>query len=370
MPGMGQYDYTIWIYPANPSKPLYLAWPIADMHQIFCTSIVLDIICLPFIKILSILQENIADYQLNPLMNIIELHQVTKTFGTVTAVNQLDLKVPEGRIYGFIGPNGSGKTTTIRMIMNILYPDQGTIMLFGERQKNQRIEGVGYLPEERGLYKKMKVYEVLKFHGDLKNGKNLKEEIQQWLQKMDLIAWSDKKVEALSKGMGQKLQFIATILTRPKIIILDEPFSGLDPINSEILREALLGLQRDGSTIIFSTHDMGMAEKMCDYIFMIHKGKKVLDGTLLEIQEQYGSDTIRLQTELGLKSLEGLEGIEKINDYGQIQEVRLFPNVDTQAILSGVMKKTRVLKFEVTKPSLHDIFVRIAAPERKEEAYA
>jgi ABC-2 type transport system ATP-binding protein len=303
-------------------------------------------------------------------MDIIELQHVTKNFGTLTAVNNLDLKVPSGTIYGFIGPNGSGKTTTIRMIMNILYPDQGNILLFGRKQKNQRLEHVGYLPEERGLYKKMKVYEVLKFHGDLKNGKNLKQEINYWLKKFDLFAWAEKKVETLSKGMGQKLQFIATVIDNPEIIILDEPFSGLDPVNSEILRDALLELQKAGATIIFSTHDMNMAEKMCDYIFMIHKGKKVLDGTLSNIQDQYGNDTIRIQTELGVKALEDLKGIEKINDFGQVQEVRLGPQVDSQIILTGAMKKSRVLKFEVTRPSLNDIFIRIAAPERKEESYA
>jgi ABC-2 type transport system ATP-binding protein len=303
-------------------------------------------------------------------MDIIELQKITKNFGSLTAVNELSLRVPAGTIYGFIGPNGSGKTTTIRMIMNILYPDQGTILLFGIRQKNQRLEHVGYLPEERGLYKKMLVYDVLKFHGELKNGKNLKQEIHYWLKKLDLSAWTNKKVETLSKGMSQKLQFIATVIDRPELIILDEPFSGLDPVNSEILREALLELQKAGATIIFSTHDMNMAEKMCDYIFMIHKGRKVLDGTLSDIQDQYGTDTIRIQTDLGIEALEGLNGIGKINDFGQVQEVRLDPQTDSQTILAGVMKKSRVLRFEVTRPSLHDIFIRIAAPERKEESYA
>jgi ABC-2 type transport system ATP-binding protein len=300
-------------------------------------------------------------------MDIIELRQVTKKFGALTAVNELDLKVPSGTIYGFIGPNGSGKTTTIRMIMNILYPDQGTILLFGKKQKGQRLDHVGYLPEERGLYKKMKVYDVLKFHGELKNGKNIRQEIDYWLKKLDLSAWRDKKVESLSKGMTQKLQFIATVIDKPGIIILDEPFSGLDPVNAEILRESLLELQKAGATVIFSTHDMNMAEKMCDYIFMIHKGRKVLDGTLTDIQDQYGNDTIRIRTELGIEALDGVKGIEKINDFGQVQEVRLSPAADSQSILAEVMSRTRVLRFEVTKPSLQDIFIRIAAPERKED---
>lgn len=303
-------------------------------------------------------------------MEIIELRQVTKTFGPVTAVKSLDLKVPAGTIYGFIGPNGSGKTTTIRMIMNIFFPDEGSIHVRGKEHESSRLERVGYLPEDRGLYKKMKVYDVLKFIGDLKNTGNIKSEIEYWLKKLDLYDRADKKVETLSKGMIQKLQFIATVIDRPEIIILDEPFSGLDPVNAEILKEALLELQKRGATVIFSTHDMNMAEKMCDYIFMIHKGTKVLDGTLQSIQDKYGNDTIRLQTESGIDALTGIKGIEKINDYGQIQELRLSQGFETQDILAEVMKKSRILKFEVTRPSLHDIFIRIAAPDRKEEAHA
>jgi ABC-2 type transport system ATP-binding protein len=295
---------------------------------------------------------------------------VVKTFGSVTAVRNLDLKVPSGTVYGFIGPNGSGKTTTIRMIMNILMPDSGVIYIHGKSHTKSRLDGVGYLPEERGMYKKMKVYDVLKFHGDLKNAKNIKSEIRYWLKKLDLYDRLDKKVETLSKGMTQKLQFIATVIDRPEIIILDEPFSGLDPVNAQILIESLLELQKNGATIIFSTHDMNMAEKMCDYIFMIYKGEKVLDGTLQNIQDKYGSDTIRLQTEAGLEALKGIKDIEKINDFGKMQELRLGPGAETQKILTEVMKKTRVLKFEVTKPSLNDIFVRIAAPDRKEVDHA
>jgi len=299
-------------------------------------------------------------------MNVIELQDITKRFNGLVAVDQLSLNVPEGSIYGFIGPNGSGKTTTIRMIMNILYPDNGKIFLFGKEHSGARIDNVGYLPEERGLYKKMKVRELLKFHGELKNGKNLNKEIDYWLKKLDLDEWADKKAETLSKGMSQKLQFIVTIIDRPGLIILDEPFSGLDPVNAEILRSAILELQKEGSTIIFSTHDMNMAEKMCDYIFMIYKGKKVLDGTLISIQEIYGSDTIRIQVEKGSSAMQNIPGIEKINDFGQVQEIRISKNADTQKILSEIMTQTRVYRFEVTKPSLNDIFIRIASPEKTE----
>jgi ABC-2 type transport system ATP-binding protein len=303
-------------------------------------------------------------------MNSIELQNITKTFKNHTAVDDLSLAVPKGSIYGFIGPNGAGKTTTIRMIMNILYPDTGTIRLMGSEHLGTRLDRVGYLPEERGLYKKMKVREVLKFHAALKNGEDINNRINYWLEKLDLSDWAGKKVETLSKGMSQKLQFITTIIDKPEIIILDEPFSGLDPVNADILKTSILELQSEGATIIFSTHDMNVAEKMCDYIFMIYKGKKVLDGTLSEIQDKYGSDTIRIQAENGKSVLEEIKGIEKINDFGQLQEIRIAPSVDPQEIISAIIKKTRVTKFEITRPSLYDIFIRIAGPEAKEEENA
>ncbi len=303
-------------------------------------------------------------------MNTIEINNVTKSFNKHTAVDDLSLSVPKGSIYGFIGPNGSGKTTTIRMIMNILYPDRGTIKLYGTEHLGSKLDNVGYLPEERGLYKKMKVKEILRFHGELKNAENIKKEIEFWLKRFDLTEWANKKVETLSKGMSQKVQFIATIIDKPEIIIIDEPFSGLDPVNTEVIRSAVLELQSAGSTVIFSTHDMGMAEKMCDFIFMIHKGKKVLDGTLSAIQDKYGTDTIRIQTENGKAAFKDIPGIVKINDYGQMQEIRVAPGIDNQDILSRVLSKTRITKFEITKPSLHDIFIRIASPEEKEVQHA
>ncbi|MCD4735055.1 MAG: ATP-binding cassette domain-containing protein [Bacteroidales bacterium] len=303
-------------------------------------------------------------------MNVIQLDNVSKAFDGHLAVDNLSLLVPKGCIYGFIGPNGSGKTTTIRMIMNILYPDRGDIFLMGEKFSGSRLDNVGYLPEERGLYKKMKVGEILKFHGELKNCMNLRNEIDYWLDRFELTDWRKKKVETLSKGMSQKLQFIATIIDRPEIIILDEPFSGLDPINAELLKSVILELQHKGATVIFSTHDMNMAEKMCDYIFMIHKGQKVLDGTLFSIQEKYGTDTIRIQAENGRQVLQDLPGIEKINDFGQIQEVRLVAGTDPQEILKSLVHQAKIIKYEIARPSLQDIFIRIAGSEGKEEKNA
>lgn len=299
-------------------------------------------------------------------MNVIELKGITKTYGAHKAVDNLTLHVPQGSIYGFIGPNGSGKTTTIRMIMNILYPDNGTINLLGKQQVGSRLEDVGYLPEERGLYTKMKVKELIKFYGELKGVRNLDAVADEWLRKFELTPWADKKVEALSKGMSQKVQFIITVINKPKVIILDEPFSGLDPVNAEIIKEEILKLRAQGSTIIFSTHDMSVAEKMCDYIFMIYKGQKVLDGTLVSIQEKYGQDTLRVQTEGGAAMLQGMKGIDRVNDFGQIQEIRMEQGTDSQDILKTILNKTRVFKFELTSPSLNDIFIRIARPEKAE----
>jgi len=300
-------------------------------------------------------------------MEVVEMQNVTKAFGKNMAVDDLTLSVPRGCIYGFIGPNGSGKTTTLRMIMNILYPDNGTIRVFGDENKGACSSRVGYLPEERGLYKNMKVRDVLQFYGRLKSGKDVGKEVDQWLGKLDLSDRANSKVEALSKGMSQKVQFIATVVSGPDLIILDEPFTGLDPVNVDVIRAAVLDLRAKGSTVIFSTHDMNVAEKMCDYIFMIFRGKKVLDGTLASIKEEYGHDTIRIGTDDGMPPIEELEGVDRITDFGQIQELHMTRGCDPQAVLAEIMARTRVRSFEIAQPSLHDIFVRIAGPEAKED---
>jgi ABC-2 type transport system ATP-binding protein len=295
-------------------------------------------------------------------MSAIELRSVSKTFGAHPAVSDLSLDVPEGSIYGFIGPNGSGKTTTIRMILNIILPDTGTITVLGQRSSTAARDEVGYLPEERGLYKKMQVRRVLRYYGQLKGRSTaeLDPVIAQWLARLQLAEWADKRVDQLSKGMAQKVQFISAIVSRPKLVILDEPFSGLDPVNAESLRDAVFELRRQGTTIVFSTHDMGAAEKMCDRIFMIFRGRKVLDGSLDEIQAQYGHDTIRLRLAGGAPVLHGIEGLESVNDHGNFQDVRVAGS--PQRFLHQLVQRTDVHQFEITKPSLADIFVRIAKP--------
>jgi len=299
-------------------------------------------------------------------MSTIELNNVTKTFDKHVAVDDLSLSVPKGSVYGFIGPNGSGKTTTLRMIMNILHPDSGNILVFGESLKSSSNDNIGYMPEERGLYKRMKVRDLLIFLGSLKSENNIKEKVDKWLERLELTDWANKKVETLSKGMSQKVQFISTVVSQPELVILDEPFTGLDPVNTEVLKDAILEIQDQGTTVIFSTHDMSMAEKMCDFIFMIFKGKKVLDGTLTSIQDEYGSDTIRVRTGNGAEHLKNIPGVEKINDYGQIQELRVAQDADPHLICKKILERTRIQSFDIVKPSLHDIFVRIAGTDVKE----
>jgi ABC-2 type transport system ATP-binding protein len=300
-------------------------------------------------------------------MSAVAIEDVTKTFRQHVAVDTLSLQVPRGSIYGFIGPNGSGKTTTLRMIMRIIRPDRGVIRVLDEPVGGQRngrsiLDRVAYLPEERGLYKQMKVRDVLRFYAELKGVRRSGPEIDAWLKRMELSAWAEKKVQTLSKGMAQKVQLIATVIARPELILLDEPFSGLDPVNTDVLREVILELRRNGATIVFSTHDMAVAEELCDFIFMIYKGRKVLDGTLESIQDAYGRDTIRVQLD-GQGIGDDLPGVVKVTNLGRWQELRLAPEADTQALLSYLMQRGRVHHFEISTPTLHDIFVRIAQPD-------
>jgi ABC-2 type transport system ATP-binding protein len=298
-------------------------------------------------------------------MIAVNIHNISKSYGDIVAVRELNLSVPAGSVYGFIGPNGSGKTTTLRMIMNIIMPDSGTIEVFGEQLRQTATDQIGYLPEERGLYLKMRVRELLHFYGDLKNGRDLKQKIEHWLDLFELTEYGDKKVETLSKGMTQKVQFIATVVSEPRLLILDEPFTGLDPVNADVIREAVLGLQKKGITVIFSTHDMNVAEKMCDFICMIYKGEKVLDGTLDSIQDQYGSDSLLIRPEDGSVDLSQIPAIESVTDLGKLQEIRISRNSDLQTVLKSILEISRLRSFEIARPSLHDIFVRIVKGDGK-----
>lgn len=294
--------------------------------------------------------------------------KVTKRYGQHVAVDQVSLRVPKGAIYGVIGPNGSGKTTTLRLILGILQPDGGSVEVLGRTNARAANDRVGYLPEERGLYRKMTVQRQLAYFGRLKGlaGPALRVAIDEGLERFGLQDWRHRKIEALSKGMVQKVQFLSTVLAKPELVILDEPFSGLDPVNHEILREAVLDLRRQGTTVMLSTHDMATAERMCDAIFMIFRGRTVLDGTLTDIQAREGEDVIRLRCREGAPpGLATWPGVTAVRDLGREQEVRFTgePGDILRAIVDGGCK---VERFEVVSPSLHDIFVRIAGPEARE----
>lgn len=290
----------------------------------------------------------------------VEFDRVTKAFESVTAVDDLSLSIPEASICGFIGPNGSGKTTTMRMIAGIFRPDQGDIRVFGAPVSSRRLGLIGYLPEERGIYKKMTVRALLRFHAELRGARDASVQVDSWLERLDLGRIGSNSVETLSKGMTQKIQFIAAAITEPKLLVLDEPFSGLDPVSAQAIRSAILDLRRNGATIVLSTHDMATAEQMCERILMMFRGKKVLDGTLAEIQDRYGNDTIRISADNKAACLAGLAGVEQVRDLGQLQEVRIGRHVDPQTILRILMACTTVNSFSVAKPSLQDIFIRIA----------
>jgi ABC-2 type transport system ATP-binding protein len=291
----------------------------------------------------------------------LKLSGVTKRFDEFTAVNNLSLQVRPGRIFGLIGPNGAGKTTTIRMIVNITAPDEGTIELFGQQINAELQDRIGYLPEERGLYKKMKIVDQLRFFGELKNvkGKEADDAINRWLTRVKLTEWKNKKAMELSKGMQQKIQFIAAIMHDPDLMILDEPFSGLDPVNQELLKEVVLELKAEGKTIIFSTHQMELAERICDDICMINRSNKVLDGTLREIKRSFGRNSVALRLEGdGQSVLDDRTLVTKVEQHSDELEALLAEGADAQELLGRLMASgARVMKFEMVEPSLNDIFI-------------
>ena len=297
------------------------------------------------------------------MQNAIELAGVTKRFGKKTAVDGLDLAVPTGAIYGFIGPNGSGKTTTLRMILRIIQPDSGQVTVLGKLRGRTADDQLGYLPEERGMYKRMKARELLIYFSCLKGRYDAAKNVDQWLEKLGAAEWANMKIETLSKGMAQKIQFISAIVTMPKLVILDEPFSGLDPVNMEVLRDAVLELRENGTTVIFSTHDMDMAQQMCDTIFMVFQGKKVLDGTLSEIQATYPANRVRVILSDTRQEFPSIDGIENLIQTRNSFEFKLENIEEKQRILQQLAARVSLDQFEVIRPTLHEIFVRIARPE-------
>jgi ABC-2 type transport system ATP-binding protein len=289
----------------------------------------------------------------------ISLRGVVKSFGDFRAVDQVTFDIPAGEIFGLLGPNGAGKSTTIRMIMDIIRPDTGSISVLGKTTSEGAREHIGYLPEERGLYKKMKVIDVLAFQGSLTGAmpKEARVEAKTWLAKLEIADWADKKIEELSKGMQQKIQFAAAVLGRPKILILDEPFSGMDPVNQNLFKDQLLELNRQGTTIVFSTHQMETAERLCKEIALINKGQLVLSGSLAKVKEGFGRNSVLLEYQGDGAFLAGLPGVARIDEYGSYSEIRLDPGADPQALFRGVAGRLTVTKFEVVAPTLHNIFI-------------
>jgi ABC-2 type transport system ATP-binding protein len=288
------------------------------------------------------------------------LDHVTKSFGEFTAVSDLSLAVRAGRIFGLIGPNGAGKTTTIRMIVNITGPDSGRITVFGQQITPQLQDRIGYLPEERGLYKKMKVGEQLKFFAELKSvpGKEAEKRADRWLARLKLTEWKGKRSSELSKGMQQKVQFITTVIHEPDLLILDEPFSGLDPVNVELLKEIILELKAAGKTIIFSTHQMEVAEKICDDICLINRSRKILEGSIREVKRSFGRNAVALRLVGGETVLEDRSLISKVQRDSDGVEILLAEGATAQSLLKELIAAdATVEKFEMIEPSLHDIFI-------------
>ena len=288
------------------------------------------------------------------------LDHVSKSFGDFTAVSDLSIQVRPGRVFGLIGPNGAGKTTTIRMIVNITAPDTGTIKLFGKSMTTALQDRIGYLPEERGLYRKMKVGEQLRFFAELKGlpSREADQRIDVWLRKLDLTSWKDKRAKDLSKGMQQKIQFIASVIHEPDLLILDEPFSGLDPVSVDLMKETILDQKTSGKTIILSTHQMEIAERLCDDICMINKSRKVLDGQLREVRRSFAQNVVALRVEGADGLLNDPEVIMNVRQNGDDTEVLLTADASPQVLLRRLVDaNVKITKFELVEPTLHDIFI-------------
>lgn len=299
---------------------------------------------------------------------MLQLNNITKSYGKFKAVDNLSFTAEEGKIIGLIGPNGAGKSTTIRLIMNILQPNSGEILINGHPYNDDDSDIIGYLPEERGLYKKQKVSDMLRYLGSLKGmtATDIETQIDFWLKRFGLSSWKDKKIDALSKGMSQKIQFISAIMHSPKIIFLDEPFSGLDPVSSDELLNVIKELKTQGRVILFSTHVMETAEIICDHIIMINHGKKILDGTLQEIRRQYGSDTITIDCSGNHSFISEIESVAGVTERGHELNISFKPGTDAKSLMAEIVTKAltnncSISSIKVDEPSLHSIFVSIAA---------
>ncbi len=296
------------------------------------------------------------------MTHAISVQGVRKTFGAKVAVRDLDLVVPRGSLYGFIGPNGAGKTTTIRMIMSILFPDRGEIEVLGHASALDAKDRIGYLPEERGVYRKMKVGSFLRYMGHLK-GVDRRNAVSRWLERVGLAEVENKRCEELSKGMQQKIQFIAAVIHEPDLLILDEPFSGLDPVNMRLLRELIDAEHARGATIIFSTHVMHQAEQLCDHIVMIHDGDKVLDDSLARIRARHDPRRILLEPLDGAtdakERLAGAAGVAGVERADGCYRVTIAEDVEPTATMRALIDAVPPARIELHRPTLEDVFIDI-----------
>jgi ABC-2 type transport system ATP-binding protein len=291
---------------------------------------------------------------------ILELRNVRKAYGSFVAVDNVSMAVPAGSIFGLLGPNGAGKTSSIRMIMNITAPDSGEVMVFGHPRTPEDLRRIGYLPEERGLYRKMTVMDQLVFLGEIRGlrGPKLVADIQQWLERVELNQWSKSKVEELSKGMQQKVQLIGTVLHQPDLLILDEPFSGLDPLNQELFRDLLLDYRSKGKSVVLSTHGMELAERLCDHICLISHGRAVLDGELKDIKRKIGGNSFRLVAEGDLERLKTMPEVEQATIQDNVVKLMLRPEAQGSEVLRRMVELVNVHEFRSEEPELEQIFLK------------
>jgi len=305
---------------------------------------------------------------LNP-MPVVQMDNVTKAYDRKVAVSDLSLAIEPGTLFGLLGPNGSGKTSSIRMMIGITRPDSGSISLFGQPLSRASLHRVGYLPEERGLYKKMVVLDQLIFLGELHGltASIARQRALQWCERLQISEAIPKKTEELSKGMQQKIQFIATLLHEPELVIMDEPFSGLDPVNATLMQDTLVDLRRQGRAILFSTHRMDQVEKMCDSICLIANGRAILAGGMRQVKERFRNDRVTIEFE-GSDSFLQHPSVAESKNWGSHADITLQAGDDGQALLAAAIAVAKVRRFEITEPTLEQIFIEAVGKEDRTHA--
>ena len=308
---------------------------------------------------------------------MLEVRNVTKRYSAHLALDRVSLHVPKGQIFGLLGPNGAGKTTLIRIINRITAPDSGEVFFDGHLSRPEDVARIGYLPEERGLYKKMKVGDEALYLAQLKglSAREARTRLLEWFERFDILSWWNRRVEELSKGMQQKLQFIITVVHRPDLLIFDEPFSGFDPVNAELLKQEILTLKEQGHTIIFSTHNMASVEELCDHIALINHAQVVLSGSVRDVREQFKDNRYRVAIQRSAEEVSSVDALFQVEEQSVEEDVcRLVlqknPSVRNAELLSALASRYEILSFEEIIPSMHEIFIRTVSSEHKPQRYA